>query len=42
MKPLLVREDKWDLEVEVLEDPDGARGFGYFRFIMTRYQNAES
>jgi EEF1A lysine methyltransferase 4 len=39
MKPLLMREDKWDLEVEVLEDPDGAGGFEYFGFIMTRNQN---
>lgn len=37
MKPLLIREDKWNLEVEVLEDPDGAGGFEYFSFIMTRH-----
>lgn len=39
MKPLLIREDKWDLQVEVLEDPDGGGGFEYFGFIMTRHKN---
>jgi hypothetical protein len=36
MKPLLIREGKWSVNVEVLEDPDGAGGFDYFGFIMTR------
>ncbi len=41
MKPLLVREDKWTLEVEVLDDPDGAGGFEYFGLVMTKHnQNA--
>ncbi|TVY88070.1 hypothetical protein LAWI1_G003861 [Lachnellula willkommii] len=39
MKPLLVRDDKWEVEVEVLEDPDGGGGFEYFGFIMKRHQN---
>jgi len=42
MKPLLIREDKWELEAEVLEDPDGAGGLEYFGFIMTRHINAAS
>lgn len=37
MKPLLIREEKWELEVEVLEDPDGAGGFDYFGFIITKF-----
>ncbi|PBP18577.1 Endothelin-converting enzyme 2 [Diplocarpon rosae] len=36
MKPLLEREKKWTLEVQVLEDPDGAGGFEYFGFIMMK------
>jgi len=36
MKPLLVREGIWDLEVEGLEDADGGGRFKYFAFIMTR------
>ncbi|KAI6714215.1 hypothetical protein JHW43_003252 [Diplocarpon mali] len=36
MKPLLEREGEWSLEVQVLEDPDGAGGFEYFGFIMTK------
>jgi len=36
MRPLLQREGIWELEVEVLEDPDGAGGFEYFAFIMRR------
>ena len=36
MKPLLLREEVWSLEVEVLEDPDGAGGFDYFAFIMKK------
>jgi len=39
MKPLLTREDKWSLEVETLVDPDGAGGFEYFGFVMTRLGN---
>lgn len=38
MKPLLAREDKWELQIEVLEDPDGGGGFEYFGFVMTRSQ----
>jgi hypothetical protein len=37
MKPLLLREEKWKLDVEALEDPDGGGGFGYFGFVMSRY-----
>ncbi|CZS96598.1 hypothetical protein WAI453_010042 [Rhynchosporium graminicola] len=37
MKPLLLREDKWILEVETLVDPDGGGGFEYFGFVMTRH-----
>ena len=40
MKPLLLREGIWDLDVEVLEDPDGAGGFEYFGFIMTKLQSS--
>ncbi|KAL2069602.1 hypothetical protein VTL71DRAFT_14281 [Oculimacula yallundae] len=39
MKPLLIREDKWSLEVETLVDPDGGGGFEYFGFVMTRHGN---
>lgn len=36
LKPLLTREDVWDLSVEVLEDPDGGGGFEYFGFVMKK------
>jgi EEF1A lysine methyltransferase 4 len=39
MKPLLAREHKWEVEEEVLEDPDGGGSFEYFGFIMKRHQN---
>ncbi|KAK0120044.1 hypothetical protein ONS95_011458 [Cadophora gregata] len=39
MKPLLLREEKWTLGVETLVDPDGAGGFEYFGFVMTRNGN---
>ncbi|PVH87678.1 hypothetical protein DL98DRAFT_544838 [Cadophora sp. DSE1049] len=39
IKPLLLREDKWSLEVETLVDPDGAGGFEYLGFVMTRHGN---
>ncbi|KAH9214111.1 hypothetical protein DL95DRAFT_409637 [Leptodontidium sp. 2 PMI_412] len=39
MKPLLLREDKWNLEVETLVDPDGGGGLEYFGFVMTRHGN---
>jgi hypothetical protein len=42
MEPLLVREDELDLEVEVLQELNGAGAFEYFGFIMTRHKNAES
>ena len=42
MKPLLAREIKWELEVEVLEDTEGGGGFEYFGFIMERHQNRDS
>ena len=34
LKPLLERPDKWDLQVETLEDAPGT--FEYFGFVMTR------
>ncbi|KAI9054370.1 hypothetical protein LZ554_001533 [Drepanopeziza brunnea f. sp. 'monogermtubi'] len=39
MKPLLERAGKWKLEVHVIEDPDGAGGFEYFSFIMTKHEH---
>lgn len=36
MKPLLGREGVWNLEVQVLGDPDGAGEFEYFGFVMTK------
>lgn len=36
LKPLLIREEVWDLSVEVLEDPDGGGGFEYFGFVMRK------
>jgi len=36
---MLARDDKWDVEVEILEDPDGGGGFEYFGFVMKRYQD---
>jgi ubiquinone/menaquinone biosynthesis C-methylase UbiE len=41
VKPLLQRENKWDLTVEVLEDVDGAGGFDYFGFIMRRHDSED-
>jgi len=36
MKPLLLRDELWDLSVEIIQDPDGGGGFEYFGFIMKR------
>lgn len=36
LKPLLLREELWDLDVEVLDDPEAAGGFEYFGFVMKR------
>ncbi|OBT63790.1 hypothetical protein VE03_06952 [Pseudogymnoascus sp. 23342-1-I1] len=40
MKPLLGREDSWDLSVEVLAEDAGA--FEYFGYIMRKHQSASS
>lgn len=37
IKPLLIREKEWSLEIETLQDPDGAGGFDYFGFIMRKH-----
>jgi hypothetical protein len=42
MKPLLVRDGTWELEVEVPEDPDGGRGSGYFVFIMSKLPSSRT
>jgi len=38
MKPLLLRDELWDLSVEVIQDPGGGGGgrFEYLGFIMKR------
>lgn len=36
LKPLLTREDIWDLKVDVLEELGGGGGFEYFGFIMKK------
>lgn len=36
MKIHLEQKDLWNLDVKVLEDPDGAGGFEYFSFIMQK------
>jgi hypothetical protein len=39
MKPLLAREDLWDLSVEKLGD--GAGAFDYYGFMMKRHHNSD-
>jgi hypothetical protein len=37
MNPFFMREDKWSIEVEILEDPNGRGGFQYFGFVIQKF-----